>query len=362
MNKSNRAIVKASFVVFWSLTSTPVIWGQAPAKTPELYFYSSPTKQLFSQGENVITKLEFWSRSEQPLYVSRLLNGAFVTFKVTGPDGREVPWQVDRETAKPYTPSDFTVLKQYTGIKASRIISLKDGEGFSFDKPGQYSLTAEFSLDPSDRFSAAAGPAKPPVGIFQSKASFCIDACISEPLLVRNSAPQSALGVVRAFYNIITKYQQLGIPGGLEKKAFRPLLSKRLVDLLDSLQACDEDYYRRFDKILRANTYKPSTPWLEEGLFTGPNDAATPRVFRMGRSRAVGDHRVDVELIFTTKQTYCCGKSPDYEHYRGVVTAVLENGRWVVDDYVAMYENDDLRRLSNGYPQCKDNHWVGEEP
>jgi hypothetical protein len=363
MDKPIRAIVKAVVVVFWSsLASMQAVWGHAQAKTPELYFYSSPTKQLFSLGENVVTNLEFWSRSEQPLYVSRLQNGAFVTFKVTGPDGHEIPWQDGRADAKQSSPSDFTVLKQYTQIKANRIISLKDGEGFAFDKPGQYSLTAEFSMDPSNRFAADAGGATPPVGIFQSKASFCIEVCISEHLPVRNIAPQSSLDAVRALYNIITRYQQLGIPDGSEKKALRPLLSKRLAHLLDSLQTCDADYYRRFGKILRANTYKPGTPWLEEGLFTGSNEAATPRIFQMGRSRAIGDHRVDVELIFTTRQTYCCGKPPDYEHYRGVVTVILENNRWVADDYVAMYGNDDLHRLSAGYPECKDNHWVGEGP
>ena len=346
-------ILKASALLSsCSLISSQGMWGQAPAKTPELYFYSSPTKQLFSLGENVVTDLEFWSRSEQPLYVSRLQNGAFVTFKVTGPDGHEVPWQDGRADAKQYSPSDFTVLKQYTQIKANRIISLKDGEGFAFNKPGQYSLTAEFSMDPSNRFVEAAGQAKPPVGTFQSKASFCIEACISEPLPVRNSAPQASLDAVGAFYNIITKYQQLGIPSGRAKKALWPLLSKRLAQELDSLEACDGDYYRRYGKILRANTYKPATPWLEEGLFTGPNDAATPPTFRILGSRSVGENRVDVLMAF----------KEDWGDSEGDVTAILENNRWVIDDYVAMYENDQLQRLSAGYPECKGDQWVGEIP
>jgi hypothetical protein len=363
MDKPTRTIMKAAVAVFWSsLVSMQAVWGQAPAKTPELYFYSSPTKQLFSLGESVVINLEFWSRSEQPLYVSRLQNGEFMTFKLIGPDGHEIRWQDGWAGAKPSSPSDFAVLKQYTQIKANRIISLKNGEGFAFDRPGQYSLTAGFSMDPSDRFAAAAGQAKPPVGIFQSKASFCIEVCISEPLSVRNNAPQSSLDAVRVFYNIITKYQQLGIPRGREKQALRPLLSKRLAHLLDSLEACDADYYRRFGESLRANTYKPSTPWLEEGLFTGPNDAATPRIFRFGRSRAIGTNRVDVEVLYTIPEENCRGKSPCYDHFRGVVTAILENSRWVVDDYVAMYENDDLQRLSSGYAVCKDDHWVGEGP
>ena len=38
---------------------------------------------------------------------------------------------------------------------------------------------------------------------------------------------------------------------------------------------------------------------------------------------------------------------------------ILENGRFVIDDFVALYENDALRRLSDGYPGCKGRQWVG---
>jgi hypothetical protein len=97
-------------------------------------------------------------------------------------------------------------------------------------------------------------------------------------------------------------------------------------------------------------------------LFTGPNDAATPSIFHILDSRAIGKNRVDVHLSFTSKQTYCCGNPDSYDHYEGDVTAVRENNRWVIDDYVAMYENDELGRLSDGYSECKAGHWVGEIP
>jgi len=44
------------------------------------------------------------------------------------------------------------------------------------------------------------------------------------------------------------------------------------------------------------------------------------------------------------------------------MTVILESNRWVIDDFVSMYENDELLRLSDGYPQCKDGQWVGEKP
>jgi hypothetical protein len=164
---------------------------------------------------------------------------------------------------------------------------------------------------------------------------------------------------MRIFYSYITRYQPLGIPQGRAKKALWPLLSKRLVQDLGTLQACEDDYYRRYGYILRANQYKPAIPWLEEGLFSGPNEAASPMRFSILSSKTVGENRMDVHLKFTHKQAYCCGHRKSYEHYRGVVTVILENHWWVIDDFVALYENDALLRLSNGYPHCNGGQWVG---
>ena len=87
-------------------------------------------------------------------------------------------------------------------------------------------------------------------------------------------------------------------------------------------------------------------------MFTGPDDAATPSTFRILGSRSVGEDRVDVLIAF----------KEDWGDSEGDVTAILENHRWVIDDYVAMYENDDLQRLSAGYPECRGGQWVGETP
>jgi hypothetical protein len=365
MAKPNHWIVKAAiFLLSYSCVSSQLAWAQAPPtpdKTPELYFSTNPTKQLFSLGEDVVIVLELYSRSEQPILVS-LQGDEFVSFKVAGPDGRDVPWRV-RASSKGLSASDLTVIEQYTQVTAKKILSLKDGTGFVFDKPGQYSLTAEFSMGPPEKFDAFVGQAKPAVGAFHStKLAFCIEACILEPLPARDNAPRSALDAVHLFYTYITRYRQFGPPYGRAKKALQPLMSKRLALELDNVGACDKDYYRRYGEVLRANTWKPATPWLEEGLFTGPDEAATPHAFRIVGSRAIGDHRVDVQLRFTTKQTYSSdfGIPPSYEHYEGVVTAILENNRWVIDDYVAMFSNDELRRLSAGYSECKGGQWVGQ--
>lgn len=323
-----------------------------PADTRELYFRTNPTKQLFWTGEPVVIELELYSRLEQPLLVSRLQRDDFLTFKVVGPDGNEVPWQRKAPARdKAYSPSDFTVLGQYKVVRAERTISLKDGTGFAFKQPGQYTLTAVFSMGQPERFTAFAGQVNSAVGSFRSsKLEFCIEACVLKSVQVSDNAPPSALVAVRSFYTDITKYPELGIPSGRAKKALWPLVSSRLAQEIESLDSCDKDYYHHYGKILRAHTYKPTTPWLEEGLFTGPNDVATPPSFRILGSRSVGANRVDVLLAF----------KEDWGEPEGDVTVVLENGRWVIDDYVAMYENDALSRLSAGFSECKDGRWVGE--
>ena len=83
-----------------------------------------------------------------------MLGDEFVSFKVIGPGGNKVPWQGETRTRfNEHSRSDFTVLGQYKQISANRIISLKDGAGFVFDKPGQYSLTAEFSMGTREKFA-----------------------------------------------------------------------------------------------------------------------------------------------------------------------------------------------------------------
>lgn len=347
------------FLLSSSLAAIPM-HGQAP-ETPDtlcdaLCFLARPETQLFSRGEPVIVVLSIYTRSAKPIFVSRLTDGEFVKLSVIGPDGKEVRRQGNGRSSRPYSSSDFAVLGTYQEISAKRIISLKDGAGFVFDKPGEYFVTAEYSLGPPGPLAPFAREAKIPTDTFRStKAGFCIEACIREPLPVHSNTSQAAVDAVRVFYTQITKYRPLGIPEGRARKALWPLLSKRLVQELDSLQACDDDYYRRYDDVLKANQYKPATPWLEEGLFTGPIEAAGPTKFSILGSSAIGENRVDVHLRFT-------GDPTSSNHFEGVVTALLENNRWVIDDFVAMYGNDELVHLSDGYPECRAGQWVGQTP
>jgi hypothetical protein len=148
------------------------------AHPPALVFRARPTKHLFALGEDVVFSVSIRNQSAGPIFVSRLLH-EFVDFNVSGPDGKEVPWQgKGRIDFKSYSPSDFTVLKGGDQIRARRTISLKNGQGYVFHSPGQYSVTAEYSMGPPEYFAPSAGDAKVPAGTFGSvRATFCIEIC-----------------------------------------------------------------------------------------------------------------------------------------------------------------------------------------
>jgi hypothetical protein len=294
------------------------------------------------------------------MFVSNLRGHEFVDFKILDPAGNEVSWQGGERTApREYSSSDFAVLASYHEVSAKRTISVKDGAGFVFDKIGEYSVIAEYSLGPLEDVAPFAGETEIPTGSFRYKTKFCIEACIREPVPVHDNTSREALAAVVVFYSHITKYKPLGIPTGPARKALWPLLSKRLASELDTFQACDDDYYRRYGDVDKANHYKPATPWLEDGLFSGSEEEADPTKFSILDSKAIGENRVDVHLRFTVQWA---DKSETDLRYEGLVTVILEHNRWIVDDFVPMGQNDDLHRLSDGFPECEDGHWVGEKP
>jgi hypothetical protein len=261
MARPNRWFVKSSiFPLFVSLVLSSGALGQnpeTPVRPPALAFNATPAMQLLTRGEAVVFDLEIYNQSGTPIFVSRLTGNERVKFSVVGPDGQEVPWQGEgRMDSKVYSASDFTVLQPYHSITAERIISLKDGAGFVFDKPGQYSVTAEYSQGPAESLAPSAREASIPTGSFHSKTAFCIEVCILGrlPGQLHSNPSRAALDAVRVFYTYITKYQPLGIPQGRAKKVLWPLLSKRLVQELDSLQACDDDYYHRYESMFTSDS------------------------------------------------------------------------------------------------------------
>jgi len=66
------------------------------------------------------------------------------------------------------------------------------------------------------------------------------------------------------------EYGSSGIPSGRSKRAIRPLMSKRLAQEIDALDACDKDYFQRYGEILRARTWKAAIPWGGSRFVHGP--------------------------------------------------------------------------------------------
>jgi hypothetical protein len=164
MTRPNRWLKTSLFLLFSSSILGSCALGQGPAAPvtpPALFFNAIPAKQFLERGEAVVFALEIYNGSEQPILVSRLKGDELVKFNVIGPDGKDVPLQGEgRISPKVYSASDFGVLQPYHLVTVDRIISLKDGAGFGFDKPGQYFVTAEYSPDPSTVSCAFCGRSK----------------------------------------------------------------------------------------------------------------------------------------------------------------------------------------------------------
>ena len=370
MKKPTRSIGKAGLVLPFFFALVSGLFGQstqAPNEGSQVAFSVEPVHQLISSGDLVVIKLTICNSSEVPVFVRRLSIDTPVEFRVIRPDGTEVPRR-DRAQigSKAVSPSDFAVLEPYHEISTERTISLQDGAGFALDEPGQYWVTAEYSAgDPGDLEPLAGGAKIPTKPFCSTKVAFCIETCNPLPSNATRSPAsdkqsnisQTAIETVRVFYNYIVQYHPLGLPEGPAKRVLWPLLSKRLVQELTSLEACEDDYYRRYGEMLRKNQYKPGTPWLEEGLFSGPDETANPARFTILGSEPIGSNRIEVHLKFTFEDVYS-GNHDDFD-YEGLATVLLEDGRFVIDDFVTFYMNDELRRLSDGYPECKDGHWIG---
>ena len=181
----DKPMMKTSSICFLVLllAFTARATGQAPTtesvERRALIFRALPAKHLFARGEDVVLVLSIRNESAGPVFVSRLLQDEFVDFKVSGPDEKEVAWQgKGRIDSKSYSPSGFTVLKHGEKVSARRTISLKNGQGFLIGKSGQYSVTAEYSLEPPEYFAPIAGNVKIPNGSFSSvKTTFCVGTC-----------------------------------------------------------------------------------------------------------------------------------------------------------------------------------------
>src|SRR5689334_10697911 len=78
--------------------------------------------------------------------------------------------------------------------------------------------------------------------------------------------------VVQKLYGQVVERHPVGIPKGDDKSAIWPVLSNKLIERLETAQACENDYFRQHP----VSEGKPEFAWLETGLFSGGNEEAIP--------------------------------------------------------------------------------------
>jgi hypothetical protein len=128
----------------------------------------TPVKSLFHVGEDVVVRFRLKNLSEKPIFVSRYMPvGDFITLKLTGPQGKELPWRGKIRSIS-YSKDAFLLLEQGQEVSTSHTISLSKGEGFEIGGPGRYTIAAEYSLGPSEYFATIAPKGSIPQGSFKS--------------------------------------------------------------------------------------------------------------------------------------------------------------------------------------------------
>ena len=167
------------------------------------------------------------------------------------------------------------------------------------------------------------------------------------------SPPKQPEAMVRSLYNEVVARHPVGIPRDADMKIFAPYLSKSLLHRINLALACEDDYYRRYQK----PNEKPPIEWLEFGLFTGGNEKVSPRAFDIERTQSGKDgyFRVYVRLTW--------GPPSKPWIWRVAAIVVQESSHFVVDDVIFLKDDETLDtefRLSEYLTGgCDGPRWVG---
>lgn len=182
-------------------------------------------------------------------------------------------------------------------------------------------------------------------------------------------APLISTPVTDFFQQVVARHP-IGIPTGADKSALWPFLSRRLIQQLETTQACQDDYSRQYP----IGGTDPKPAWINSGIFTGDGKHAAPSFINIGGNDAQkdGSYRVSmyaIERSSTGKNdSIIAGGMRAYRvepnaEWRIVATVVPENDRFVVDD-VRIFDRDSTdgpsHLLSETFAGCNGAHWTGE--
>jgi hypothetical protein len=167
--------------------------------------------------------------------------------------------------------------------------------------------------------------------------------------------------VVRELYATIVDHQPLGIPAGALRERIWPLLTPRLVAILEKAEACEDDYRENHSR----PDEKPEYGWLEEGLFSGSNEYALPAAAEISISTPFGDGAYAVRLEFTYRETFeTYGRAPDPAaelKWSGTIIVRCEESGCGVDDFIGADLDGQEPRvpLSESFTGCIEGRWRG---
>ena len=181
--------------------------------------------------------------------------------------------------------------------------------------------------------------------------------------------------VVRKLYRQIVKRKPLGIPFGSNKKAIWPLLSRGLIQRLETTRTCESDQMRKLnveeERLRREHpdeakmiALKPST-WDEDGLFSGFNEEGIPAAAIIERTEPQNDGSSRVYVKLTYHDTFETGRHPnpaDTFSWTVAAVVILEEGHYLVNDVLFFKENSTEieTRLSEMLLQgCDGPKWIG---
>lgn len=170
-------------------------------------------------------------------------------------------------------------------------------------------------------------------------------------------------GGVQKMYLAIVARHPIGIPKDAEMAAIRPYLSKRLVEQLQTAQACQDDYNRQHAKA--SETSKPG--WLKSGLFSGDGSHASPVDAVVERKEKQNDGSFTVYVDLEPVEAIINlghGRRAFHGGYTWQVKATVmsEGSQFLVDD-VRIFDSfpaeGSSRLLSDSFSGCDGSHWTG---
>jgi hypothetical protein len=123
----------------------------------------------------------------------------------------------------------------------------------------------------------------------------------------------------------------LGVPHGSAKAAIWPLLSKRLIKVFETQNACDQDLGLQHQN---ANPPVKAPGFYEDGLFSGSNEEGYINGATVGTTKVQADGSYLVYVKVWSYPDEYGSLTPPGKIYRWRVAArvVSEDGQFVVDD------------------------------